>query len=1790
MYNNQVFLKKHTALTISRKDVDTSFILFPVRLETRFVNSHDVEDISEPDRALYAFKAMWDYVEALRNKSPESQVLSLARILMEKVENLDTVYREDRARLKNLSIKIIYATSPKDDLKKYWDRILEHIDRLATLDVVSDNEATEFLRKLDFVDRTIKRMRYKPDYVGKKRQDWNSHYSTTASYSRARDHMADCLPILEQMLPEDPKKSIVNRFSYITEKQFSKFKRVISFFDIDYAEINTFYRNLEINNIDVNSKVYKSTVESILSGLDDDFKDYELYVARFNGGKISRKNEVTGKKEEIEIKSRKQSLIDKMRSKIGLYDRYTLFAEKMILWSLRKATTGKDIATDSRVVRWRIMAKNTIFSFHEEREWLLSALKVYNDFKAEKNPNQMISATRLNANNKFIRNRKLSYKKKMKCLLVRMYPDEIAVTQMMKPLSKDEITHARTFWVNYFSSSSDLEREASWKALCSLYTPYRAAYIARSQFPNALDALKRDITVYGKGILNQSLTKYFPNLDGVEDDEKDIFQAPMSELMPDRFVLQASLYNGAKKEQNIVQYGRLIPKSIQVGLDLGHEPDMDSSAESVKFEGNLRWMTDYDEAEKMGMAITIPLDPYKLYHYTEKEKKEAKLKGKKLEPKLRTNFIFSSIYVMGIKELSVKNAEDSDLCSALIQKLLNAHLYSEEGLELLKLGTPTNILEDEDSYDTGIDAQIDDYYKKSILPLEKYVQKPSHYGDADLLSRLFCFNQRKIRYKQNPFLNTSGRDNLEIRKSVQVRKQFLENMKDTPILDLLKNNEKLKNYFTFSVSPEGVFPPFRVGNQPYGIVPVCDFKNLKFPKGDPLYIVRQILLYLTEKWNTMAKNQVISEENMYTKGKTEERYLNAMSATPISSSFYSRTMLKEPDVLFPDYFKGKQYGQTPIDNLYNIIATLYPSMTKKQFVENFFPGYGDIAISDESHAVLLEKSPWDSIRNSIKGKVSDLKLTDKELDDLITGTFDLFNYRLDAWLTGLLHKRLHDRIDISKTHKIAIGAYGWVFNLKEKNTTVKTDEYVVAPSINHAITAAVLRSSFTRTAENSRQDYSMSINLSSARVRQALRIIDGINNGLSLGAVLGSDMERMLHEDYKKKGGQEMDYFIYFLRNAYPLNVSGTDSSNFGSNKEKGFRDTAISVLNGVALLDDMRQRAVLKNIKDSQKIQLAELYGSNSKYGLLEPWLCDLFVQKDISGVNGLLGDNAKEKISRLVYLAQQLEDAYDALADVVTSESVYKLTQGNRVAVDALMNSLQSGRNIPSPEVTEIPLDSAHIEQRVFVALDDFAGDEKSATPMQLAEPSLDKWLGEILGFDSIVYQNVVEGIPSNFLLKDLGVSPSELVYLSGDWDRFRHFLKMRSLYASEIDVSSDMILLDEAMMAVDSLREMLSHSRTLRQDDLIATAVPANEGAYLKSDLKNRYERTKNKISSLVRGLLAVAVKVENHFTDNPAYPLDDDLLTDAVSLLSESFSCGVLDSLSGVDVSIFLDGFDRFAYPTEFAEYLARQKDLVGKLREVAAILDERIIKADKAKNGSKGNEGLYADGMKELLISSLVMIEHFTLQGNTEIKAAALKKQLDDRNFFSNASSEVMEDNLIGIADVRTQMAALHQVRMYGKWNFIDAARDIAPMQIEPDAPKDNSWLGAEVTSEDSVRDANVYTVINPKALIREKNGRYGVAGGLMIDFWVERIPYRRQTAAVSFAYDQPDAEPPQAILVGVSTLEGNHRWSEKRMLRTIRSAMHQVKTRAVEPEHVSADKWASGLFPIIDINTEGQSK
>lgn len=1782
MRNNQEILRKHTALSVSRKDVNTSFIMFPVRLETRFVEGKRVDDISEPDRALFAYKAIWNYVRSLN--SPSS-LPSQAKHVLDAVENLDTVYREDKTRLRKICTAIASRTAPNGSLKEMWDRVLVHLDRLATLDIVHDNEATDFLEKLDKVDRILKQMRTKPRFSGAARFKAGSAYSQTAVFKNARKEMQACLPVLEQFLPDNPEQSIVNRFTIITKNQFKKFQRVVAFLKYSQADYLAPLERIGIRIISRRKTLQQR--DKIMQGFKKDLAQYEKYRSRYFGGKDS-----AGKK----IPARRQSLTDKMRSKMGDYCHYTRFAERMILWQLWLQTgRRKDIANAYLAGKWRALAEKTVFSFHEEREWLVSVLKAYNDYERKKAPYCVISPAHLNRHNRYIRPRSLQYRvRKDKCLLVRIFPDEIAVTLLSRPLTPDEVTHAREFWLRYFAVGEDeLKRKAAWEALCSVHTAPRAALIARSVFPKDTDRSNQLATMclqhaaaIQEGTLSEESAKrlqaFFEPEQGTVRPE-ELFPVPMSELMPDRFILQAKLDNGGKKDITIVRYGRLIPKSIQVGLDFNSEDSVNVADKGLRFEGNLRWMTDYDAAERMGMAITLPLDEFRYEHHTLKQKHQMKKQGRKVaEPR---TFHFNSIYVMGMKEFDADNVADSDACSRLLAKVFNAHLYSDDGLDLLKVGTPTNILDDADlesskaghaalssNYDTGTDAQVEDFYRKSIKPLPGGIQMWRKSGDAALLTELFRFES--LPAEENPFLNVAGRGNREIQKAKLVRRAFLKVLAGShPLLKVIDDSPRLKMIFEKQVSPIGVYPSIRIGSQPYGIVPVCDFKNLKYGREDALSKLKDILLLLTEKWNAIASASVISEENMNASSAltTEERYVKAVSATPISTSFYARSAVREQDVLTPGYFKGWKDGVDPVQDIFDIIHTKVPLLNKEGFIKKYIPSYPNLPLRDAVFAEFKDKFTWGnllaSIRQELKSNTAFKGVTDSEIEDLITATFDLFNYRLDAWLTGLLNHRINQRINNStKAHKIALGAYGFVFNLWEDKGEPVSEEYVVAPSINQAITAAVLRSSFNRAAEGNQKDYSMSVNLSSARVRQALRIIHGIQNGLSLGTILGSDLERLLHDD-RNRGGLEMDFFIYYLRVAYPLNDTTT---TYGT----GDKESSIDVLNGVALLEDLRGR--VKDIPGSEKLPLTRLYADHA--AKFEGWLKELFQQNSLQGVKSLFRPGEYEsKIPRLFFLMQEMEDSYDALSDVVTAESVFKLTEGNTAAVDALMNSLQNGRSIPVPDVTEIPVRSAHIEQRVVAALDAGVEESDGDSFMQMAEPAVDKWMGDMLGFSRIGFGG-----------KELGLSPSELVYLSGDWGKFEHFLELFRFIDPGKDVQGECIPLDEAKMAVDSMRELLSRARPLRQDDLVTGAVTPDKQMEVTSLCAERYARVSEKVSNFYHQLNKLGDQLEKDCLSAPYQPMSEGRLKEVLNLLLKCFRLGLLDALSGFDLSLFVQEERRYEHPTEFADILSRQQKLPALLHSLADIVYERLSNAD-----SRAKESA-PDALKGLFGSYFIAVPRIRLEGNETLDVESMVEQYNTPGYFRNAGRLVLEGNLMELADVRKPLSALHQVRLYGKFNSIEAVRDICPMQLGYKTENENErhyWMGAEVPTENLVKDASVFTVLKTDGFLRRENGKpLPDIAALMLDFWVEKIPYRDQTAGVVFGYDQPDAEPPQAVLVGVSTIGGKHMWSERRMLRTIRSAMHQIQSRAVEPEHVYAHPWTSGLFPLLDIDPDNPTK
>lgn len=145
---------------------------------------------------------------------------------------------------------------------------------------------------------------------------------------------------------------------------------------------------------------------------------------------------------------------------------------------------------------------------------------------------------------------------------------------------------------------------------------------------------------------------------------------------------------------------------------------------------------------------------------------------------------------------------------------------------------------------------------------------------------------------------------------------------------------------------------------------------------------------------------------------------------------------------------------------------------------------------------------------------------------LLPEVLDLASHRLDAWLTANAGRRLAE-LRAGRPVGLNLGGYGVVQDLRPKPEPepvaspppeeegplhLAGDDnagYLHAPSLPQAAAGAVLRSGYLAHRDEG-DGHPLALDLSSARVRLAQWLLDGVRQGQSLGALLGYRFERGL--------------------------------------------------------------------------------------------------------------------------------------------------------------------------------------------------------------------------------------------------------------------------------------------------------------------------------------------------------------------------------------------------------------------------------------------------------------------------------------------------------------------------------------------------------------------------------------------------------------------------------------------------------------------------------------------------------
>jgi hypothetical protein len=811
------------------------------------------------------------------------------------------------------------------------------------------------------------------------------------------------------------------------------------------------------------------------------------------------------------------------------------------------------------------------------------------------------------------------------------------------------------------------------------------------------------------------------------------------------------------------------------------------------------------------------------------------------------------------------------------------------------------------------------------------------------------------------------------------------------------------------------------------------------------------------------------------------------------------------------------------------------------------------------------------------------------LERLFAEHVDTASYRLDAWQTGLAARRLdHMRRREGRARGLYVGAYGYVEDLvpkpaptpvsprelpellRESGVTEQADNggFVHAPSLAHAATAAVLRNGYLTHAEPAARDV-MSVNLGSRRVRVALELIEGVRAGQSLGALLGYQLERGLHEGHP---GVELDTFIYGLRARFPL-VSRrlTDVPE----------DAAAEVIEA-------------RNVVDGE--DFLEYVRANPSY----PY--------DLAA---LLPPAGTEEAAAVQEEVDRLEDALDAVADLMLAESVHQVLQSNMDRARGVFGAIGDGEAPPLPDVAQTPRSGRALTQRVALHLPP-PGPGWLATPgpRAAANRRLDTWLVRQLPPPGAIGFEVraPAATPQIVTLAQSGLDALDLILMTADRlgdgsTEIERWLVDR--WRSDNDVGDEIVVryagspaegeiifdwtaatgatpLARLLPQLRALRRLVTMGRSLdaqdyRLSDESRKADPANPKGYL-TDAAREPVNLPGLVTAARDDLRQAADALEAELGAlGTAY---DALRADAASFVPADW-LAPLATLRGLLRRLVQFGAAEALPRSAAGVSVGAALELVEQGRATLVSIRRRLDAADTAlaplppepPREDPGEEARRLAGRLDLRIENLRGAARATLGAGFPLQPlfafdAEARTEIDARlSTPIEADPLALEAWLQSLARVRPRMADVALASAAALWTT-GAEPKLVPVQLP--RRSGDPWIGKAWSAPPADREVmSVMTLDPPDSLAGELEG-------LLLDEWTETVPGLRETTGVAFHFDRPGAEAPHALLLAVPPKpDGTWNWSE--LLGVVVDTFARARLRAIEPDQIAA----SPLFPVL---------
>ncbi len=1427
---------------------------------------------------------------------------------------------------------------------------------------------------------------------------------------------------------------------------------------------------------------------------------------------------------------------------------------------------------------------------------------------------------------------------------VRVYPDKVHMDSHEPGLTADELTWGQHFWEQTWRAGNDEERgKAAWRQLADRFDPPRAAWIARALKPlNPGDRPTNPVAS------NQPLPKpvRFPS---PMTKAEAWTRAPATRVLPNLWIVLG--YKNGRLVVNVK--GGVIRDTLATGPD----PSPSAKIDQLGIDDGMKWMVDFDAAEKIGMAIRAKL------------KKEDAATG------------LDFLLVLGIKD-SPGGTTD---WTPRLAELFNAHHYTN-GLSFVPQGTPSNNTQDAPS---GFSSKDPGHEESYLAERTTPAFRPGDGSNADVLTTAFGLANAGQVFANLP--NATAREQLDARHMNTALWQvtwgyFLLQMlgvgetSESPLTD--DDIAWARGHFIDYVRASGPLPAVRIGKQPYGILPVTSLNAWQAPANQQSQYtqdvaLRDFLIRLRDLWrrnypeiprlgrsDDIDKDlaEVLSMEGLsssYSMRNLIGRhylehlwvYLNAKVFLPPTLELPFLTIVT--NARFREWFAIqkdltatvlKTLGVTwrprlaravfspPVATLRGALVQADDSVSlSPNYIESLLAARDLDAIHKEKiqqppprtllylllrHSMLLEyaaaasqllvkrgllqpalrrepelvnllegqstQTVWEQMKTNISvagvagpmevgtyllgfkptgepdvtrepdlkplsdfrasvGRLKALKVA--RLEQLLTGTLDLCSHRLDAWITSFATKRLAEMRKASPTG-VLFGGYGWVMNLNPAAAQTKVAPppgeqdpvfqsannpgFVHTPSLTQASTVAILRSGHLAHSGN-QPNGPLAIDLSSERVRLATWLLDGVRQGQPLGALLGYRFERRLQE-------ARLAQFISFFRELAPLVAKKLERT-----------DPAVASLT----VEAIAANNVVDGLELHRRWQAAKNSGTSPLSNLFAP----LQNKPDLANASAALEAELNS-----------LADSIDAVSDALMAESAYQVVRGNPLRAASTVESIAGGETPPPElEVVRTPRTGTALTHRLVTL---FSGEPvlppEWKPPVNAhranAEPHLNAWAAKLLGNPANV-RCVVERLEpatgkvleaKELRLNQLRLAPLDLIYaIEGGQGGQQAEIEQRILYT---------ITRRQGGFAAGSLLRVNPNRKpgwkaselgygefneVLRTARRLITSARAIDAADLNLPERNtNFSVDVVELEKRAAGAEQGLRRSSNDFKALLATPdaANLDVLRDVI-MRSAGFGVAGAVPLSPAGTS----PTDRRTLLTQAASI---RKELAQRVAQLTALATG--FNAGTATVEDKRDYALAR--LRIVFGKAFVVLPRFAAAN-----AAELEKALADSTKVQDGDPFASTTWFQRMAHVRDGLARLSATLNYSEGLKTGEKLKLTIAQLPYGAS--DRWVGLPFKAGQSPQGGKLSLAVQSAAPVDVRPP----LAGLLIDEWVEVVPSATETTGIALQYDQPNAAPPQTILVAVPP-EVDVPWTVWSLQQVLLETLDLARIRAVDPD------------------------